>query len=51
MKKQRNMFQMKEQDKISVKSFNKMEISDLLDKEFKVTFIKMLTELRRTIFE
>ena len=32
MKNQRNMFQMKEQDKTSVK-INKMEISNLPDKE------------------
>lgn len=33
---QRNMFQMKEQDKTSEKSLNEMEINNLSDKEFKV---------------
>ena len=51
MQRQRNMFQMKEQDKTSEKELNKMEISNVSDKEFKVTIIKVLNELRRRIDE
>ena len=45
MKRQRNIFQMKEQDKASEKDLSDAEISDLPDKEFKVMAIMMLTEL------
>ena len=41
------MFQMKEQDKTSEKEINKMEISSLLIKKFKVTIIKMIHNLGR----
>ena len=41
------MFQMKEQDKTSGRDPNEMEISNLPDKEFKITFIKMPTKLGR----
>ena len=47
MKNQRNMFQTKEQDKISEIDFNKMEISDLPNKELKVRITKMRTKIRR----
>lgn len=47
-----NVFQMKEQDKnLRRKKKNKTEISNLPDKEFKVTVIKLLAELRRTMEE
>lgn len=46
-----NMFQTKEQDKISEKDLNKMKISDLPNKEFKITIIKILTKVRRTRHE
>ena len=42
---------MKEQDKTSEKELNEVEISNLPDKEFKVTIIKMFTELRRWMDE
>lgn len=45
------MFQMKERDKISETYINETEISNLLDKEFKVMVIKMFTELRRRMDE
>ena len=45
------MFQIKEQDKILGKKLNKMQLSNLPDKKFKVLFIKMLTELGRRIDE
>ena len=40
------MFQMKEQDK-TLEELSEVEISNLLDKDFKVMIIKMLNELRR----
>ena len=51
MKKQRNMFQMKEQAKTSEKALNEAQISDLPDKEFKIMVSKRLTKLRRTTYE
>ena len=42
MQRQRNMFQMKEQDKTSEKELNKMEISNVSDKELKEMVIKSL---------
>ena len=39
------MAQMKEQIKTPEKELNKMEISNLLDAEFKTLFIRMLKEL------
>ena len=50
-KKQRNIFQTKEQDKTSEKDLNEKDISYFSDREFKVTVIKMLTELRRRMDE
>ena len=41
------MFQTKEQDKISEIDFNKMEISDLPNKELKIIVIKMFTKVDR----
>ena len=45
MKRQRHMAQMKEQIKTPEKELNKMEISDLLDAEFKTLVIRMFKEL------
>ena len=45
MWRQRIMAQMKEQTKTPEKELNKMEISNLLDAEFKTLFIRMLKEL------
>ena len=39
--------QMKEQDKTSEKELNRVEISNWLDKEFKVVIIRMLSELQK----
>lgn len=50
MRKQRNMFQTRKQNKILERvgeTLNEMEISDLTNKEFKVMVINMLMELRR----
>ena len=45
MRRQRNMAQMKEQNKTPAKELNKMEISNLSDAEFKTLVIRMLKEL------
>lgn len=50
MRKQRNMFQTRKQNKILERvgeTLNEMEISNLTNKEFKVMVINMLMELRR----
>ena len=44
MRRQRNMAQMKEQNKTPEKELNKMEISNLSDAEFKTMVIRMLQE-------
>lgn len=41
------MFQIKEENKTSGKELNKREMSNLPEKEFKVTVIKMLTKFKR----
>ena len=46
-----NMFQTKEQDKTTEKELNKMEVSNLPDKEFKVMVIKALMALERRVDE
>ena len=43
------MFQTKEQDKTPEEEPSEVEISNLLNKEFKVMIIKTLEELRRRI--
>ena len=45
MRRQRNMAQMKEQNKTPEKELNKMEISNLSDPEFKTLVVRMLKEL------
>lgn len=47
MKRQRIMFQMKEQGKNLIKSTNELDINELPSKEIKVIIIEMLIELRR----
>ena len=51
MKKQENVFQIKEQDKPPETELSKIEISNLPDKEFKAMIIKMLNELGRRMNE
>ena len=46
MRRQKNMFQMKEQDKTSEELSN-ANISNLLDKEFKVMITKILNKFGR----
>ena len=45
MRRQRNMAQMKEQNKTPEKELNEMEISNLSDAQFKTLVIRMLQEL------
>lgn len=47
MKKQSNVFQMKEQENPSEKTLMKWEINYLPDKEFKIIIIKMLIKVKR----
>ena len=51
MRRQKNMFQMKEQDKTPEKNPTETETNNLPDKEFKAIVIKMLTELGKRIDE
>lgn len=51
MRQKRNIFQAKEHGKTSEKGLNKLEVSNLLNKEFKIMIIKMLNELRRKMDE
>ena len=46
MRRKRNMFQMKEQDKVTTRELSKTLISNMPDKEFKVMVIKILTGLK-----
>ena len=43
------MFQAKEQDKTSARGLNEMEITNPLDKDFKITVINMVTDLQKSI--
>ena len=51
MSKQRNMSQIKEQDKNSKTELNKIEESNLPDTEFKTLTIRLSTELKERIDE
>ena len=51
MKRQRNMAQMKEQNKTLEKELNGMEITNLLDAEFKTLVLKELIEYSNNIKE
>lgn len=50
-KKQGNTSQTKLQGKSPETDFSEMEIEDLSDREFKITIIKMLFMIRRTMHE
>ena len=45
MRKQRNVAQIKKQNKTPIKELNQMEISNLSDAQFKTLVIRMLQEL------
>ena len=51
MRRQRDMFQTKEQDKTSQKELNEVNISKLFDTDFKIMIIQMLTKLERRMDE
>ena len=42
MKRQRAMYQMKEQDNIPEKKLNEVEIGNLPEKEFRIMIVKMI---------
>ena len=44
MRRQRNLFQLTEQEKTPEKTTNETEMNNLPDKEFKVLVIRMLTK-------
>ena len=45
MKRQRAMYQMKEQDKTPEKQLNEVEIGNLQEKEFRIMIVKMIQDL------
>ena len=49
MKRQRAMYQMKEQDKTPEKQLNEVEIGNLPEKEFRIMLVKMIQDLRKTV--
>ena len=49
MRRQRIMAQMEKQNKTPKKELNKMEISKLLDAEFKTLLVRMLNELSKNL--
>ena len=51
MKRQRAMYQMKEQDKTQEKQLNEMEIGNLPEKEFRIMTVKMIQDLRKRMEE
>ena len=51
MRRQRNMFQIREHDTSSVKELNETEINDLPNQEYKLRVMRMLTDLGRRMDE
>ena len=49
MRRQRNMTQMKEENKIPEKELNKMEANKLLEADFKMLVIRMLKKLSENL--
>ena len=47
MKRQRTMYQMKEEDKTPEKQLNEVEIGNLPEKEFRINIVKMIQDLRK----
>ena len=45
MKRQRAMYQMKEQDETSEKQLNEVDIGNLPEKEFRIMIVKMIQDL------
>ena len=46
-KRQRAMYQMKEQDKTPEKQLNEVEIGNLPEKEFRIMIVKIIQDLRK----
>ena len=46
MKRQRAIYQMKEQEKPPEKQLNEVEIDNLPEKEFRIMIVKMIQDLR-----
>lgn len=51
MKTHKNVFQTKEEYKTTKTDFNKTELSNSSERQFKIMVIKMLIVIRRTIYE
>lgn len=51
MSRQKNMFQTKVQNITPEKEVNKMKIINLPDKEFKIMIIRILSELKKSMYE
>ena len=49
MKRQRAIYQMKEQDKTPEKRLNEVEIGNLPEKEFRIMIVKMIQDLGKTM--
>ena len=47
MKRQRTLYQRKEQDKTPEKQLNEVEIGNLPEKEFRIMIVKMIQDLRK----
>ena len=47
MKRQRAIYQMKEQDKTPEKQLNEVEIGNLPEKEFRIMILKMIQDLEK----
>ena len=47
MKRQRTMYQMKEEDKTPGKQLNEVEIGNLPEKEFRIMIVKMIQTLEK----
>ena len=47
MKRQRDIYQMKEQDKTPEKQLNEVEVDNLLEKEFRIMIVKMIQDIRK----
>ena len=45
MKRQRTMYEMKEQDKTPEKQLNEVEVGNLPEKEFRIMIVKMIQDL------
>ena len=46
MKRQRNVSQMKEQDKATARDLSETDISNMSDRKFKIMIMRILTELK-----